>query len=200
MRFALFFCVLLIFLDIALSLETQKKGLVATKERLEITGNKFVAEDKTKMAIIQGNVQIKKGKDRLFADKVSVFLNEKRRPKRYEAVGDVRFTIFTEDNREIQGSADKLIYNALNGEYRLIKNAVVKEIGKANTIIGDEIILNKTKGYADVVGSENHPAKFIFDIEDINEENRKAKLKQNAKKSKQAQTPTNQKPANKENL
>nr|WP_104760601.1 lipopolysaccharide transport periplasmic protein LptA [Helicobacter cetorum] len=190
MRLVLLLGVLLGLLSNALIAEPQKKGLLAKKERLEITGNKFVAQDKTKMAIIQGNVQIKKGKDRLFADKVSVFLNDKRRPQRYEAMGNVRFIIFTEDNREIQGSADKLIYNALSGEYRLIKNAIVKEIGKSNTITGDEIILNKTKGYADVLGSENHPAKFIFDIEDINEENRKAKLKQNAKKTTQTKKPS----------
>nr|WP_104712143.1 lipopolysaccharide transport periplasmic protein LptA [Helicobacter cetorum] len=190
MRLVLLLGFLLGLLNNALIAEPQKKGLLAKKERLEITGNKFVAQDKNKMAIIQGNVQIKKGKDRLFADKVSVFLNDKNRPQRYEATKNVRFIIFTEDNREIQGSADKLIYNALSGEYRLIKNAIVKEIGKSNTITGDEIILNKTKGYADVLGSENHPAKFIFDIEDINEENRKAKLKQHAKKTNQTKKPS----------
>ncbi|EQL64032.1 hypothetical protein HpHA96_07070 [Helicobacter pylori] len=120
----------------------------------------------------------------MFADKVSVFLNDKRKPERYEATGNTHFNIFTEDNREISGSADKLIYNALNGEYKLLQNAVVREVGKSNVITGDEIILNKAKGYADVLGSAKRPAKFVFDMEDINEENRKAKLKKKGAKEK----------------
>ncbi len=178
-------CVLVCCLSVLSVMDAQKtdnKGLKKERELLEITGNQFVANDKTKTAVIQGNVQIKKGKDRLFADKVSVFLNDKRKPERYEATGNTHFNIFTEDNREISGSADKLIYNALNGEYKLLQNAVVREVGKSNVITGDEIILNKANGYADVLGSAKRPAKFVFDMEDINEENRKAKLKKKGEK------------------
>lgn len=42
--------------------KTENKGLKKERELLEITGNQFVANDKTKTAIIQGNVQIKKVK------------------------------------------------------------------------------------------------------------------------------------------
>ncbi|WP_187858003.1 lipopolysaccharide transport periplasmic protein LptA [Helicobacter pylori] len=180
-------CVLVCCLSVLSVMDAKRlenKGLKKERELLEITGNQFVANDKTKTAVIQGNVQIKKGKDKLFANKVIVFLNDKRKPERYEAIGNTRFNIFTEDHREISGSADKLIYNALNGEYKLLQNAVVREVGKSNVITGDEIILNKTKGYADVLGSAKRPAKFVFDMEEINEENRKAKQKKKDDKTK----------------
>lgn len=59
---------------------------------------------------------------------------------------------------------------------------VVREVGKFNVIIGDEIILNKIKGYVDVLGSVKWFVKFVFDMEDINEENCKVKLKKKGEK------------------
>lgn len=49
-----------------------------------------------------------------------MFLNDKWKLERYEVIGNMYFNIFIEDNCEISGSVDKFIYNALNGEYKLL--------------------------------------------------------------------------------
>nr|WP_240329838.1 lipopolysaccharide transport periplasmic protein LptA [Helicobacter suis] len=159
-------------------------GLVSAlpiKETLEVTADKFLANDLKKITIIEGHVHIKKGKDTLIANKVIIYTNEKRQPTRYEAYGDVKFHLFTQDGREVEGHSDRLIYDALKQEYRLLQNAVVNEIGKVNSVKGEEIILSKEHGYADVLGSKDKPARFVFDMEDVQQ----TQKKQKAKKAKQ---------------
>nr|WP_231622542.1 lipopolysaccharide transport periplasmic protein LptA [Helicobacter heilmannii] len=151
------------------------------KETLEVTADKFLANDQKKMTIIQGNVHIKKGKDTLTADKVVIYTNAKRKPTKYEAIGNVHFHLFTEDGREVKGHSDRLIYDALKQEYRLLQNAVVDEVGKVNSVKGEEIILSKEHGYADVLGGKDKPATFVFDMEDIQKEQKKQKAKKHAK-------------------
>ncbi|WP_221272475.1 lipopolysaccharide transport periplasmic protein LptA [Helicobacter sp. NHP19-012] len=154
---------------------------VPLKETLEVTADKFLANDQKKTTIIQGNVHIKKGKDTLTANKVIIYTNNKRKPTKYEAIGDVHFHLFTEDGREVKGHSDRLIYDALKQEYRLLQNAVVNEVGKVNSVKGEEIILSKEHGYADVLGGKDKPATFIFDMEDIQKEQKKQKAKKHAK-------------------
>ncbi|PAF42068.1 lipopolysaccharide transport periplasmic protein LptA [Helicobacter sp. 11S03491-1] len=143
------------------------------QETLEITAKKFSSNDAKGITIIEGDVHIKKSKDTLEADKVIIYTDKNRKPQSYEAQGNVKFHIFMQDGREIKGHSDKLTYNAQSGEYRLIQNAVVNEIGKANTIRGEEIIVNNENGYANVIGSENKPAKFIFNLDDTQQKDSK---------------------------
>ncbi|BDQ28280.1 lipopolysaccharide transport periplasmic protein LptA [Helicobacter ailurogastricus] len=151
------------------------------KETLEITADKFLANDQKKTTIIQGNVHIKKGKDTLTANEVIIHTNDKRKPTKYEAIGNVHFHLFTEDGREVKGHSDRLVYDAIKQEYRLLQNAVVDEVGKVNSVKGEEIILSKEHGYADVIGGKDKPATFVFDMEDIQETQKKQKAKQHAK-------------------
>ncbi|PAF46619.1 lipopolysaccharide transport periplasmic protein LptA [Helicobacter sp. 12S02634-8] len=146
--------------------------VVYGKETLEVTADKFSSDDTKGITTIEGQVHITKGKDTLQADKVIIYTDKKRTPQSYEAMGNVKFHIFMENGREIQGHSDKLIYNATNGEYRLLENAVVNEVGKANTIRGEEIIVNNDSGYANVIGSKNKPAKFIFNLDDMEQNNK----------------------------
>lgn len=154
---------------------------VPIKETLEITADKFLANEKKRTTIIEGHVYIKKGQDTLTADKVIIYTNQKRRPIKYEAFGSVKFYIVTQDGRHVQGHSDRLIYDAIKKEYRLLQNAVVNEVGKVNSIKGEEIILNNVKGYADVVGGKDKPAKFIFDMEDVQKANKQEKAKREQK-------------------
>lgn len=137
-----------------------------SQEKLEITAQNFSSDDEKGITRIKGNVHIKKFKDDLWADEVIIHLDKNRKPQSYEAYGNVRFEIFMENGREISGHSERLIYNAQNGEYKLLKNAVVSEKGRENIIRGEEIIVNKESGYANVLGSEERPAKFIFNLGD----------------------------------
>ncbi len=147
------------------------------KETLEVSADKFIANDKKHITTIEGNVHIKKGTDTLQANKVIIYTNAKRKPIKYEAIGAVQFHLVTQDGRKIEGHSDRLIYDAITQEYRLLQNAVVNEVGKINSIKGEEIILSKERGYADVLGGKDKPAKFIFDMDDIQEEQKKQKQK-----------------------
>lgn len=157
------------------------------QETLEITAKKFSSDDKNGITHIQGDVHIKKSKDTLEADEVTIYTDKNRNPLSYEADGNIKFHIFMEDGREIRGHSDKLIYNAKTGEYRLLKNAAVKEVGKENTIRGEEIVINNESGYANVLGSENKPAKFIFNLGDISKDK---KTNNSLDSSSNEQTPT----------
>lgn len=62
MRWWCFLVCCLSVLSVMSAQKLENKGLKKERELLEITGNQFVANDKTKTAVIQGNVQIKKVK------------------------------------------------------------------------------------------------------------------------------------------
>lgn len=157
-------------------------NVILAAQTLEVTAKKFRSNDSKGVTTIEGDVHIKKDKDELEADKVIIKTDKKRKPQSYEAEGNVKFHIFMEDGREFKGTSDKLIYNALNGEYRLIQNAVVHEVGKENTIRGEEIVVNNESGYADVLGSDKKPAKFIFNLDDINKDKKENEKKSDNKK------------------
>ncbi|PAF54435.1 lipopolysaccharide transport periplasmic protein LptA [Helicobacter sp. 13S00482-2] len=137
------------------------------EETLEISAKKFFSDDKNGITRIQGDVHIKKSKDTLEADQVVIYTDKDRKPISYEAEGNVKFHIFMQDGREIKGHSDRLIYESKTGEYRLLENAVLKEVGKENTIRGEEIVVNNENGYANVLGSDSKPAKFIFNLDDV---------------------------------
>ncbi len=149
------------------------------KETLEVRADKFVANERKRITTIEGHVHIKKGKDTLNANKVIIYTNAKRKPIKYEAMGAVQFHLVTQDGREVEGHSDRLIYDAIKQEYRLLQNAVVNEVGKINSIKGEEIILSKERGYADVFGGKDKPATFVFDMDDIQQEQKKQKAQKN---------------------
>ena len=138
-------------------------GLFA--EILEVSARTFQGNEKKGESLLEGNVEVKKAGDWLKADRVKIFTDSKRKLKSIEAQDKVTFLIHTQDNRTIYGKCDKLIYDAETKDYHLLKNVHVKEKGKDNEIKGDEIILNNTTGYVNVVGTKNKPAKIIFDLD-----------------------------------
>ncbi|EMZ41036.1 MULTISPECIES: lipopolysaccharide transport periplasmic protein LptA [Helicobacter] len=114
---------------------------------------------------ITGDVDIKKGSDRLFADKVIVYTDKARKPLKYEAIGNVRFSIITTDKRELKGKSNRLVYQVKQNEYRLYDNAFVEEIGKPNVLKGDEIVLSGSGDYANIVGKKKAPARVTFTLD-----------------------------------
>lgn len=135
----------------------------AKPDVIDIVAQNFKSVGNT--TTITGNVNIKKGKDTLFSDKVIVYTDAARKPLKYEAIGNVRFTIITTDKRELKGKANRLIYNVKKNEYRLYDNAFVEEIGKPNVLHGDEIVLSGSGDYANIVGKKQAPARVTFTLD-----------------------------------
>ncbi len=131
---------------------------------IDIVANHFKSIGNT--TTITGNVKITKGGDILDADKVVVFTDANRKPITYEATGNVRFTIITNDKRELKGKGNRLVYDVKKNEYRLYENAIVQETGKSNILKGDEIVLSGSGDYANVVGNKTIPARITFSLED----------------------------------
>ncbi len=117
---------------------------------------------------ITGDVNIKKGSDRLSSDKVIVYTDNARKPIKYEAIGNVHFTVVTDDKRELKGQANRLIYYVKNNEYRLYDNAFVQETGRQNVLKGDEIVLSGNGDYANIVGKKQAPARVTFTLDKDN--------------------------------
>lgn len=135
----------------------------AKAEVIDIVAQNFQSVGNT--TTITGNVHIKKGDDELFSDKVIVYTDNARKPLRYEAIGNVRFTIITDDKRELKGKSNTLIYYVKKNEYRLLNNAFVQESGKPNVLKGDEIVLSGNGDYANIVGKKQAPARVTFSLD-----------------------------------
>lgn len=135
-------------------------------EMLEVKALHFAADEKSGVVELTENVEIKKGKDELYAQKVIINIDANRTPINYQAFGGVRFVVTTKDARVLHGKADEVFYDAKSGEYRLIGNGEVIEKGKVNAVVGDEIIVNNDIGYVNITGSIEKPAKIIFQLEE----------------------------------
>lgn len=133
---------------------------------LEVSALHFSADEKSGIIELTDSVAIKKGSDELYAPKVVINIDKNRTPMKYSAFGGVKFTITTNDNRLLKGSADEVNYNPKSGEYRLKGNAKVQESDKINSVVGDEIIVNNDIGFVNITGRAGKPAKLIFKMED----------------------------------
>ncbi|WP_066386845.1 lipopolysaccharide transport periplasmic protein LptA [Helicobacter himalayensis] len=138
-------------------------------DKLEVQAKTFSSDDRAGRTELKGEVFIKKGADKLWADVVIVSTDKNRKPLEYTATGKVKFYVETQDGRKINGSAQKVIYDTINDEYRLYENAKIQEIGSPNTITGEFITLNNKKGQAYSEGAKDKPTTLIFELNDDNE-------------------------------
>lgn len=135
-------------------------------DTLEVKALNFSADENNGIIELQENVEIKKGKDELYASKVIINIDKNRIPTNYSAYGGVTFVIITKDNRKLSGKANEVFYNATSGEYKLIGDAELIENNKINSVVGEEIIINNDVGYLNITGTSDKPAKLIFQMED----------------------------------
>lgn len=143
-------------------------ALFAKTEQLIIDANEFHGDDKTGVSVFTGNVKIKKGLDKLNADKVDVYFKtnkttKKKEPQEYIATGKVDFEIYNEDKHYV-GKGDKVIYKPAIMEYVIIGNGFIKELNEKREIYGNKIYVNQIKGTARVEGDKKKPVRFITDI------------------------------------
>lgn len=154
-------------------------------DKLIIDAKKFEAYDKKGYSKFTGNVKVKRGNDRLNADKVEVILSKKdkknkREPLRYIATGKVFFEVNT-NGKEYEGKGGKVIYDIKNLKYTIIGNGYLKEKIEDKTLYGDEIYINETTGEASVKATSNKPVRFILNL-DKNDDKKENKDNKSEKK------------------
>lgn len=134
--------------------------VVALDNKIDVSAKTFKSEGN--VTVITGSVHIVKGQDILDSDLVKIYTDKERKPINYEAIGNVRFSLVTNDGRKLRGKSERLVYEVAKNEYRLYDNAHIEEIGKANVIKGDLVILTNNGDYANVVGNNKKPARVTF--------------------------------------
>lgn len=132
---------------------------------VEVTADKFFADEKKKISIFEGNVKVLKEGDKLTAKKVVIEFDDKKQPIRYIATGDAKGTI-TMNQKKYYGEAEKMIYEPNKSLYTLEKKAFLHEIETDKKVYGDFIRADQKSGYYEVDGKESAPVKFIFKVED----------------------------------
>ncbi len=152
---------------------------LVSAEKLIIDAKNFEAFEEKGFSLFQGNVKLKRGKDRLNSDKLEVYLSaedkkQKREPKKYIATGNVDFEVVS-NGKHYEGKGDKVIYNPKDLKYTIIGNGYLKERIEDKTLYGDKIYINQQTGQARVHGTSKKPVRFILNIEDKKEDKQPAK-------------------------
>jgi lipopolysaccharide export system protein LptA len=144
-------------------------GLYGASEQVEITSDRFEADEVKLVTKFIGHVHMKKGRDELNASKVIVYFDKKRKPKRYEAIGNASFVILMKKEGQLYtGKADRLVYLPARQRYELYGDVVLKEPRLDRTVRGEKVVVEKLSGKASVEGNGKRPVKFIFKVEENN--------------------------------
>lgn len=136
----------------------------ALANQVEISAERFFADEKKGENVLSGNVVVKRDKDVLHANKLLVITNKKRKAVKYIATGNARFEIVLQD-KLYKGSGDELIYDVNNDSYEIIGNASVEEVESKKKVIGEKITIDRKQEMYSVISSEQKPAKFVFELE-----------------------------------
>ncbi|MDR0467352.1 MAG: lipopolysaccharide transport periplasmic protein LptA [Campylobacteraceae bacterium] len=132
---------------------------------VEITSNKFFADEKAQKAEFTGNVVIVKQKDILKADKVVIDFNSKNEPVKYTAIGNVDADLIMNEKR-YKAKGKNFTYEPNKSTYSLWGNAFIHELDTDKKIYGEKIDIDQTTGIYRVNGRGNTPVKVIFKIEE----------------------------------
>ncbi len=132
---------------------------------VQVSADKFVADEASGVGKFIGNVVITKDKDILKSNRLIINFNKKRKPTKYEAQGDASINVFI-DGKEYFGSGKKLTYNPIKNIYTIQGNAFFHEKITNKKVYGDKIIVNQKSGQYEVSSKKNEPVKFIFHVED----------------------------------
>jgi len=135
-------------------------------EELKIKANSFTSDQNTGVSVFSGNVNIKKKNDELNASKVTIYLDKKRKPEKFVAVGNVSFQIMTKEGAKYNGIAGKAIYFPAKKEYYFYDNVHLKQLNDENEILGDEVVLKTIDGKAFAKGLQKEPVIMIFNIDE----------------------------------
>ncbi len=132
---------------------------------VEITADKFMADEARGISVFTGNVHVVRGKDDLKANKVVIKFDKKRQPTLYTATGNAQAKLSIKDKRYF-AKGGTLVYDPLTLKYTIEKNAFLQELNTDKKVYGDRIWVDQARGYYEVDGKKNKPVKFIFKLED----------------------------------
>lgn len=135
---------------------------------VEVTAEKFYADETKRMSVFDGNVKVIKESDKLTANKVTIDFNEKKQPTRYVATGDAKVNM-TMNAKKYYGEAEKMTYEPAQSIYILEKKAFLHDIETDKKVYGDYIRVEQLSGHYVVDGKGGNPVKFIFKVDDANE-------------------------------
>lgn len=132
---------------------------------VEVTADKFFADESKKISIFEGHVVVIKEGDKLTAKKIVIEFDDKKQPLRYIATGDAKGNL-TMNQKKYYGEAEKMIYEPNKSLYTLEKKAFLHEIETDKKVYGDFIRVDQISGQYQVDGKGASPVKFIFKVED----------------------------------
>ena len=119
-------------------------GLVHAAQ-VEVTADKFFADEKKQVSIFEGNVVVIKEGDKLVANKVTIEFDAKKQPLRYIATGNAKANI-TMNAKKYYGEAEKMTYEPPISLYTLEKKAFLHEIETDKKVYGDFIRADQISG------------------------------------------------------
>ncbi len=132
---------------------------------VQITANKFTANEAKGISIFTGKVHVIRGKDDLKADKVVIKFDKNKQPTLYTATGNVQAKLSIKNKRYF-AKGDTLIYDPLTLKYTIEKNAFLQELNTDKKVYGNKIWVDQARGYYEVDGKKDTPVKFIFKLVD----------------------------------
>ena len=140
-------------------------------QELKVKANSFKADEKAGISIFDGDVNVLKGTDELNASNVEIHTNEKHKPTKFIAKGDVAFTISTKNGSIYKGNAQRVIYLPKTKEYHFFGDVRLRQVNEKKEIIGSEVVLKTVEGKAYAKGKKSGPVIMIFNIDDEEEIN-----------------------------
>ncbi|MDD3342950.1 MAG: LptA/OstA family protein [Sulfurospirillaceae bacterium] len=132
---------------------------------VEVTADKFFADETKRISVFDGNVKVLKESDKLTAHKVTIDFDAKKQPIRYVATGDAKVNI-TMNQKRYYGEAEKMTYEPATSVYILEKKAFLHDLETDKKVYGDFIRVEQLNGHYVVDGKNGNPVKFIFKVED----------------------------------
>jgi len=139
--------------------------LLLNAASVEVTADKFLADEIKQISVFSGNVKVLKESDELVADKVVITFDNKRQPLKYTATGKAKINMLINEKKYF-ASADEMIYEPAKNQYTLIKNAFLHEITTDKKVYGDRIWVDQLTGRYEVNSDGKKPVKFIFQVEE----------------------------------
>jgi len=133
-------------------------------EELQVKSKSFYADENKGISIFSGERNVIRSNDELNASKVVIHTNKDKEPVKFVATGKTSFVIFTQNDSEYRGQAEKVIYFPIKKEYNFFKNVHLLQIDEKKEIIGEEVILKTIEGKAYAKSSQSEPVIMIFNL------------------------------------
>ncbi|TQR60589.1 lipopolysaccharide transport periplasmic protein LptA [Campylobacter troglodytis] len=132
---------------------------------IELSADRFYADEKSGENVLSGNVVVKKDQDILHSAKLLITTDSKRKPTKYKASGNASFNIILKD-KHYKGGGNELIYDVLQDRYEITGNAFIQELVEKRRLYGDKIIIDKKQEKYEVISDKSKPVRFIFEVEE----------------------------------